>query len=92
MEILFGIIQVIGMVCGVILILVAYRHRSPEYPSFWALRPWSRQGINPLYPVTLFRIRNLWTPVGFRMHVLGVLLFAVGVLGGVAAVLVRWLS
>jgi hypothetical protein len=92
MEILIRSLQAGSIILGLILILVAYRHRSPEYKSYWDLKPWSRQGINPLYPLTLLRIRYLWTPAGFRLHVLGVFLFAAGILGNAAAILIRWLS
>ncbi len=92
MDLLFPVIHILGIICGAILILIAYRHRTPAYTSFSALRPWSRQGINPLYPLTLHRIRYLWTPAGYRIHVLGVILCAAGILSGVVATLIRWLA
>jgi hypothetical protein len=92
MEPIFLIIQVIGLICGIAFILVAYQYRTPEHPSFLEIKPWSRKGINPLSPFTLSNRRKWWTPRGFRFHALGVLSFAAGIMAGIAGVLLRWLS
>lgn len=76
------LIQVAGIAVGIILILTAAHYRKGGVASFRKDRPWSRSGFNPLYPFELKKNRDLWTPGGYKLHIVDLTLFIVGIISG----------
>lgn len=81
-------IQVGGIAVGITLILTAARYKKGGVASLWQDKPWSRSGFNPLYPFGLKKNRELWTSKGFRLHILGLVLFLVGVISGAVTAII----
>jgi len=76
------LIQVVCTAVGIIFILTAAHYRKGSMASIWMDKPWSRSGFNPLYPFGLKKNRDRWTPGGYKLHVMGLTLFIVGIISG----------
>lgn len=85
------VVQVITLSAGIVLILLGYRRRTNGIATLWLDKPWSRSGFNPLWPFGLAGKRDLWLRGGFRLHLIGLAFFIVGVTCGLAAVVIHCL-
>jgi len=75
---------------GLILIAIGHKFRLSEHKSFLGKRPWSKNGINPFSPFDSWKRRDWWSPSGFKIHLVGVLIFGVGLIINILRILYSW--
>ncbi len=75
------VIMLILTVLGVFLSLYALRYRTPKHPP---IPSWSPKDWKPIW-----RMKECFTPRGFKIHMMGWALFFLGMIGNL--ILSKWL-
>ena len=81
------IIKVSFMLTGLVLIIIGHRYRVPEHKSFWEGLPFPK--FSPLSPVGLRERKQWWRPPGYKIHVVGLCFFSIGIITNVLYVILR---